>query len=240
MKTTLITLSACLAVLVLAEAVALVGAHRSNQQLRATNQKLGNELAASQALTDVLRDEKQEAARQLVLARDALETLQTRILEMDTAGAREAAATALPPVVTPYQAQAFLGRELLGLAWVIPRNLRMDTNAQRYVYEPVIALDESFRGKFVTSYTNVIEREVPVTVVENNHYPPPVYYVTAPLLPRHGVNPLPQPPQTYIPPPPAPKFDPGNGTTTPQRLGTPASAIKTRPQVPAQPSGAIR
>ena len=226
--------------MVLAGGVALVGAHRSNQQLRAVNQKLEAELGAAQALTEVLRDEKQEAARQVTLVRDALETLQSRILEMETANAQEATTAATPPVVTPYQAQAYLGRELLGSAWVIPRNLRMDTNAQRYVYEPVIALDESLRGKFVTTYTNVIEQEVPTTLVENNYYSSSPYYVTPAIPYRHGTDRSAGPPRTFVQPPPAPKFDPGNGTTTPQRLGTPASAIKTRPQVPATPNSPAR
>ena len=240
MRTTLIIVTVCFAVLILAGGVALVGVHRSNQQLRATNQKLETDLDAAQALADVLRDEKQETARQLTQLRETSESLQSRLSEMESANAYEAAAAAIPPAVKPYQAQAYLGRELLGAAWVIPRNLRMDTNTHRYVYEPVIALDESFRGKFVTSYTNVIEQEVPTTLVENNYYPPPLYYVTSPIFRHQATNHFPRPPQTFVPPTPAPKFDPGNGTTTPQRLGTPVGSIKTRPQVPARPNDPIR
>lgn len=212
---------------------ALVGAHRSNQALRTANQQLERELRTAQAKADASRTENEESAKQLKLLRDALDILQSRISEMDAANTQEAAVAANPPEVKPYQAPAYVGRELLGSAWVIPRNVRMDTNTQRYVYETVIALDESLRGRFVTYFTNVIERAIPTTLVDN-YYPPTVNYIAASSTEQRETFRSPPPPQAPGPPAPAPKFDPGNGTTTPQRLGTAAGDIKTRPQMPAK------
>ena len=237
MKTIFIISGVCL----VAACLALVSEFRLNRELRNTNRQLELALRDLQARSEALGSEKQEALNQAALARDSSQSLQAKIADLEADNAREAEASTTPPVLKPYQVQAYLGQDLLGWVWVIPRNLRLDTNTQHYVYEPVVWLDEAFRNRFVVHHTNVVEREVeaPATYVNNSYYPQPVYFVASPV--RHYRRPKQLPSQ----PPPsggtqsAPVFNPGNGTTTPQQLGPPANLVMTRPPVlgtpPVQP-----
>lgn len=230
----LVTISiGCLAIIGLAASVSLWVEVRSNRDLRTAHQKLEKELRATQKTIESLRAENTEVAKRLVQAQETSQSLQTRISETEAAGSKDAESPAAPPVVAPYHVPAYLGRTYLGQAWIIPRNFRLDTNSQRYVYEPVVWLDESFRNRFVVYHTNVVERAVEPTYVNNSYYPQPLYYVTSFGHHRRGR-------QAAQPPPGAiqqvPKFNPGSGVTTPQQIGTAAGTIKTRPQVLGTPA----
>lgn len=249
MKAAPIISTACLAIIGLAASVGLVVESRANRDLRAASRKLETELRVAQKTLDALHAKNQEIAKQLAQSQDASASLQKRIGEIETDGAKNSDVPAALPVVAPYQVPAYLGQTYLGPAWVIPRNFRMDTNAQRYVYEPVIWLDENLRNNFVVQHTNVVEREVETTYVHNSYYPQPLFFFTSsgrrhrdpvqhPAMPQS-----PAPPQAPLPPvsgmQPATRFDPGSGVTSPQRPGIPAASIKTRPQVlgvPAPPA----
>jgi len=235
MKTAVIILSAGLIIISVVGATVFVGSHRSNRALREANRKLEAELEVAQKLADALRSEKQDTTVQLTGAQDSLQTLQAQIAEYEDAKAKEAAAAAVPPTANPYQVPAYLGQTYLGQAWVVPRNVRMDTNTQRYVCEPVIVLNESFRNSFTTFYTNIVEREIPTTYVENNNIARPAYYYLAPIH-HGGPKPPMPPPQSPAIPQPAPTFNPGSGVVTPQVLGTSGGSIKTRPQVLGTPN----
>ncbi len=235
MKTNVIILGASLVVVSVVGAAVLINAHLSNRALRDVNRKLEADLQVAQKLADALRSEKQGTEAQLAGVQDSVQKLEAQLAEYDSARAKEAAEAAVPPAATPYQVPAYLGQTFLGQAWVIPRNVRMDTNTQRYVCEPVIVLNENFRNSFTTFHTNIVEREVPTTYVENNNIAQPAYYYSAPIHRRwpHSSTPPPQAPAT---PQPAPTFNPGSGAVTPQVIGTPGGSIKTRPQVLGTPN----
>ena len=229
-------LGAFLIVLLVASGAGLMGALHSQRGLRQSNQKMDSALRAAQAATDTLLAEKQEMARQLSVFRELTETLQSRIVDHETAAASEMESQGKMPVVAPYQAQAYLGKTSLGWVWIIPHNLRKDTNTQRYVYEPVVWLDEGLRKQFVTHHTNIVEREVESRTYANTAYYPEPYVYGGYYYPPY---PVPRPPGSNCPPvhaapvlpvQPTPQpFNPGSGKIIAQRLGTPAGAIKTRP-----------
>jgi hypothetical protein len=229
MKTARSILSVCLAVVCVAGSLGLAAGLHANRVLREANRKLAAELREAQGRLDALLAEKQETARQLALGRDSAENLQNRMAEVEAA--KKAESEAPPPVASPYQAQAYLGQESLGWAWIVPRNYRKDTNTQRYVYEPVVCLDENLRKRFVIHYTNVVEREIESrTYINNTYYPQPVYYTH--FYPRH-YRPLSNS-WTSTPRPPVPRRQADVPAATikmrPQVLGTPASQIKPLPQ----------
>jgi hypothetical protein len=239
MKTALIILGTCLILLCVAGSAGLIGAFHSQRDLREANRKMEADLRAAQTTTDTLLAEKQEMARQLSVFQELTESLQSRIVDQETARGSEMESQRKVPAVSPYQAQAYLGKTSLGWVWIIPHNLRKDTNTQRYVYEPVVWLDEGLRKQFVTHHTNVVEREVePRTYANTAYYPEPYvygyYYPPYPIPRPPGSNcppvqpPVQPPPAVPVQPVPQP-FNPGSGKVIAQRLGTPAGAIKTRP-----------
>jgi hypothetical protein len=237
MKTALIILGACFAALCVASSAVLIGAFYSQRELRDANRRMEATLRTAQTTTDTLRAEKQEMAQQLSVLQELTESLQSKA----AARANDGESQGKIPAVAPYQAQAFLGKTSLGWVWIIPQNLRKDTNTQRYVYEPVVWLDEGLRKQFVTHHTNVVEREVESRYVNTTYYPEPYwygygyYYPTysrppigsncPPTFPSHPIQPV---PPTPIHPVAAQPFNPGTGKVTVQQLGTPAGAIRTR------------
>lgn len=231
MKTILIILGACFVVLFVAVAGVLVVERRSTRDLHEANQRLQTELRATQAQAEAVLAEKEETVKQLVHMQGVSDDFKARIAEVESAKAKESETGV--PVVAPYQAQAYLGQKPLGWVWIMPHNLRKDTNTQRYVYEPVVWLDEGLRKQFVTHHTNVVEREVESrTYVNSTYYPQPTYYYTYPTYPIPRPPPGSNCPPPVVTPPtvqPIPRpFNPGSGTVTAQRLATPAGAIKTR------------
>jgi hypothetical protein len=251
MKKTTTLCVAGLAVAGLALAGAVVIETRTQRSFRAAHQQWEAELRAARTDADNVRAGNRDLAKQLAQARDEARSLQARLAELEATRTNDAVTPLAPPVVAPYPAAAYLGQSYLGQAWVIPRNFRYDTNAQRYVYEPVIWLDGGLRDRFVTHHTNVVEREVEAAYVNYNYYPQPFYWLTLPERRHRGRDQFPAPPQPPSPPqaprspsgPPPPlggggpasPFNPGSGVATPQRLGIPAGAITTRPQTLATP-----
>ncbi len=69
-----------------------------------------------------------------------------------------------PAMPQPFQARAFVGKDFIGMAWVVPSNIKENTETGEYQFEPVIWIDEKSRKTF--TQTNVVEREV----VRNNSY----------------------------------------------------------------------
>jgi hypothetical protein len=106
-----------------------------------------------------------------------LKTLRQEQLRHD-AEAKAAAAAALPapasvattngaakpPMPQPFQARAYVGKDYLGMAWVVPSNIKENAETGDFQFEPVIWIDEKSRNTF--TQTNVVEREV----VRNNSY----------------------------------------------------------------------
>jgi hypothetical protein len=238
MKTATIILSVCLAVLCVASGVLCFQAFQSKRDLQVARQKLKPELQNEQARAEALIAEKAELSRKLQVFQELTENLQSQLTDLTKGNSSEGSSEAKPPVVSPYQAQAYLGKTPIGWAWIVPHNLRKETNSQRYVYEPIIWLDEGMRKQFVTHHTNIVEREVEVPVSVNSvYYPEPGYYVSSPVYPVPPIHwppgssnrpPVPILPPTAIQPQPQQPFNPGSGAVAVQKLGTPAGAIKTR------------
>jgi hypothetical protein len=222
------------AILGIAICVAAISKHKEAARMHNANQALKQELATLRTRAETLAAEKQESARQLEVVMSRHGKLASRVAELEAAELEDSAQFTSPPSIKPYQAEAFLGRKGLGAVWIVPRNLRLDTNTQRYVYEPVVLLDERLRKFFEVHHTNIVEQVVETPVyVNNNYFPEPYYnYYYGHLHGGRPTNGVPHPqPQPVTPPP----FNPGSGTIIKQPLGTPAANIKTYPTAPKLP-----
>jgi len=233
MKTTWI-ITVIGAVLGLAFGVTAIASLRTAAELRRTNQTLLDELHTVRGRAETLTAEKQEASRQLALVANRHGELTSRLAELEAAEAEESAMATSPAALKPYQAEAYLGKKPLGLVWIVPRNLRMDANSQRFVYEPVVCLDEKLRGQFTMHHTNIVEYEVERPVYVNNSYYQEPYYYPVGYWPRATNNWPRQPAPAPAPNPPA--FNPGSGGIIKQPIGTPAERIKTYPSAPRLPA----
>lgn len=100
----------------------------------------------------------------------------------------------------PFQARAYVGKDYLGLAWVVPSNVKEVAGTGEIHYEPVIMINEHARRAF--TQTNIVEREV----VRNNSYTQVYeqpYWYSYPLWtrPSHPNRPPGNRPPTTTPPP---------------------------------------
>ncbi len=239
MKTYLSIVSVCCAAGLLTAGILLSATLQSNRHLRESTQKVEAELRNARTTTETLQAANRELIRQLEVFRTLTETLQSRVADFEAAPPAESETAGSPPAVSPFRAQAYVGKSPLGWAWIVPHNVRKDPKSQRYVYDPVVWLEEGLRGRFTTHHTNVVEREVQTqSYPPTTYYPEVVYsgYTTWPVYPSPPIH---RPPGMTNPPPivtpptpiqPVPQpFNPGSGSITVQQLGTPAAAIKTRP-----------
>lgn len=83
-------------------------------------------------------------------------------------------AEAKPVQPQPFQARAYVGNDYLGLAWVIPSNVKPHAETGEYRFEPVIWIDERNRKAF--TQTNVVEREVVRNTSTTQVYQQPYWY----------------------------------------------------------------
>jgi hypothetical protein len=179
-----------------------------------------------------LRQEKAGISEKLT----ALEQMESELRER--VDSLEASANALTEVTPrPYRVRAFVGQDNVGQAWIVPHNVTRDTESGRYLFEPVLVIDESSKKYFTEHHTNVVEREVYTTQVYQDGYRYPYYYYVnsgrpgrpgrPPVKPEHPIAPQPPEPQiTSGPDMNARMFAPPNSIVTarPQVLGTPATA----------------
>jgi hypothetical protein len=105
-----------------------------------------------------------------------------------------------PPLPQPFQARAFVGKDFIGMAWVVPSNIKENAETGDYQFEPVIWIDEKSRKTF--TQTNVVEREV----VRNNSYTQVYqqpYWNSYPVWvrPSHPIYPPAQRPPPTLPSP---------------------------------------
>lgn len=135
--------------------------------------------------------------------------LRAEQLRNETQTSRAAAAPAVtnaphtapnPPLPQSFQARAYVGKEYLGMAWVVPNNIKTNQATGDYLFEPVIWIDARSRGAF--TQTNVVEREV----VRNNSYTQVYqqpYWYSYPLWyrPTHPDRPPGQRPPPNLPAP---------------------------------------
>jgi hypothetical protein len=232
MKTFLATLTACLAILATGVLALLGWQSHQNRQLTTTNAQLMQELNRSHEAVTALTQEKAGISEKLA----ALELMETELRErVDSLEASAKSANDATP--RPYRVRAFVGRDNVGQAWIIPHNVTRDTESGRYMFEPVLVIDEAAKRHFTEHHTNVVEREVYTTQIYQDGYRYPYYYSVAPRRPgkpgRPPVKPeppiAPQPSETRTVSQPdinARMFAPPNSivTSRPQVLGTPATA----------------
>jgi hypothetical protein len=121
--------------------------------------------------------------------------------ESDTVTTNTAPAGPVQP--QPFQARAYVGNDYLGIAWVIPSNVKEHAESGEYRFEPVIWIDAKARQAF--TQTNVVEREV-VRHNTYNHtyaYQQPYWYGYPLWVKPQDDQPIapPQRPQSPVPSP---------------------------------------
>lgn len=96
--------------------------------------------------------------------------LVTNVLLLTELTNRMASTTNVVP--RPHQVRAFLGTQSVGLAWIIPSNVRRDPKTGLVSYEQVVALPDAARGSITAFVTNVVEQPVPAepNVVQQHNY----------------------------------------------------------------------
>lgn len=119
-----------------------------------------------------------------------------------TGGTGSNSSAAKPALPQPFQARAYVGKDYLGMAWVVPSNIREHAETGEYRFEPVIWIDEKARKMF--TQTNVVEREIVRNTTYNQVYEQPYWYgypVWVNPKPHHPVAPPPQRPPVVQPSP---------------------------------------
>ena len=141
------------------------------RQLTADNAHLSQELVQSREAVTTLTDEKASISETLV----SLQAMETELRErVDSLEAE--AKTAADTTPRPYRVRAFVGQANVGQAWIVPHNVTRDPESCRYLFEPVLVIDESAKKHFTEHHTNVVEREVYTTEIYENYNRYPYYY----------------------------------------------------------------
>jgi hypothetical protein len=174
MKTVLLSLGIGFGILFTALAVILLVELKDNRDLRAENRNLWTDLQQTHGKMQALSSEKSEASDKLSAKESEVDELQGKLAAKDEPTKDLKAETAPPRA---YQVRAFLGREFLGMAWVVPSKIAKDPKTGAFTSEPVVVLNEGLKKAFTELRTNVVEREVPVnSSVSYNYYPYPYYW----------------------------------------------------------------
>ena len=232
MKTLPVVLTTCLALLTAGTLTLLSWQYRQSRQLAAEKQQLTEALRESEQTIATLTLENAAVSDQLRILETSQQELRGRMDALEEAD--RAAAGTLPQ---PYRVRAFLGQDNVGGAWIVPHNVRRDAASGRYVFEPLLVIDESAKGHFTVNHTNVVEREVHTTEIYEAYNPYPYYYYVTPGRPGYtnrpptGSHPPTRPPVTVSPQIPqadarARLFAPPGAVVNsrPQVLGTPATS----------------
>lgn len=230
MKAFLTLLTSCLALVTVGIVVLLTWQSRVNRQLVGANSQLSRELRQSQDTVATLTGEKTGISDKLAALELREKELRDRVDSLE-------AATEAPP--RPYRVRAFVGRENIGAAWMVPVNVTRDTQSGRYLFEPVLVIDESARDHFTAYRTNVVEREVYTTEVYQDPYSgangyPYFYYVT-PGRPEKPDRPPNRPGRPTPPRSPEPQPTPQPDARA-QVFAPPMSIVNSRPQVVGTPA----
>lgn len=232
MKTLLGILAAAAVVLAMMVLAGLAWQIHLNSQLKRTNETLMTQLDLADKSTAALTEENASLAEQLKDLETMEDELRTRVesLEADA----ETLAKARP---TPYRVRAFVGQETVGGAWIIPHNVTLDEELGRYLYEPILMIDESAKKHFTVHHTNVVEREVYRTEVYQDGYNYPYYYYVTQGRPGKPTRPPNRPDR----PTPIVSTSPSGGSqpnANARVFAPPNSIVNTRPQVIGTPATA--
>jgi type II secretory pathway pseudopilin PulG len=232
MKALIASLSV-LAVLLFVLLLAVLGfAWQGQRRLATDNANLKAELAETRLALDAAVTEHQATTDRLTSLESTAAGLESELKEVKASA--KAAEETLP---RPYRVRTFLGKDSLGEAWMIPQNIKRDPASGRYVFEPVLLLDESNRNRFTVHHTNFVQTEILTTDYTPYDYGYPYYYGTwYPGIPG-GTN---QPPVNPQPPGPMPPMSStpgyGNVSASARVFAPPFSIVNTRPQVLGRPA----
>jgi len=228
--TSLSVLASLLAVLLLAVAAIAWQGHR---RLAEANTTLEKELAEARLALDTATAESQATAHRLTTLESAAAALESRVNELKASA--EAAESTLPRA---YRVRAFLGKDSLGEAWMIPQNITRDPDSGHYRFEPVLLLNESSRNHFTVHHTNVVETKVLTTDYTPYYYRYPYYNAGwYPSLPgRSNLPPVEPQPPTGMPQPFVAGPGYGDVSASARVFAPPFSRVNTRPQVLGRPA----
>jgi len=226
MKAFLTLMTSCLALVTVGIVVLLTWQSRVNRQLVGDNSQLSRELRQSQDTVATLTAEKTGISDKLAALEHREKELRDRVDSLEEA-------TEAPP--RPYRVRTFVGRENIGEAWMVPVNVTRDTQSGRYLFEPVLVIDESARDHFTAYRTNVVEREVYTTEVYQDGYDYPYVYYATPGRPGGTNRPPYRPGRPTRPEAPAPSASPQPNARA-QVFAPPMSIVNSRPQVVGTPA----
>lgn len=233
MKALITSLSILAAFLFVLLLTTLAFAWHGQRRLAAVNANLRTELEAARLALDTAAAESQSTTERLA----RLETTAAG-LESELEAVKASAKAAEETLPRPYRVRAFLGKDSLGEAWMIPQNIKRDPDSGRYVFEPVLLLDESSRSRFTVHHTNVVQTEVLTTDYTPYYYRYPYSYGGwYPTLPGGSNLPPvePQPP-IGVPQPSVTGSGYGNVSASARVFAPPFSTVNTRPQVLGRPA----
>ena len=172
MKVLLVSLGIGLGILLSSLMAILVFEFKVNRDLRAENRKLLTEAQQASAKMEALAAEKTEATEKLSAKEKEADALQNKPVNAEAANDAKASSTS----PRAQQVKAYLGREYLGMAWLVPTKISKDPETGVVTSEPVVVMSESLKKTFTEVRTSVVDREVPVnSSVNYNYYPNPNY-----------------------------------------------------------------
>lgn len=232
MKAFLTVVLVCLLVLGAAGVGLLSWQVMENRQLKAANTALSTKLQSAEDTMAKISLERDTASLKFELLEARERELRERVDSLETAAKAD-----VDSKPRPYRVRAFLGRDNVGDAWMVPRDVKWDEQIGRYTFEPVLWIDESSKGFFTVYETNVVDRNIYNTEIyqEDNGYPFYPYYYA-------GINrpwPTNRPPGNPQPPTQLPVSSPGISQQPDARtriFAPPMSIVNTRPQVMGRPA----
>ena len=184
MKTLLLSMGIGFGILFTTLAVILLVELKDNRGLRAENRNLWAGLQQTNVKLQALAAENAAASDKLSAKESEVDELQGKLAVKDEPAKDPKAGTA-PPLA--YQVRAYLGREFLGMVWIVPSKIAKDPETGAFTSEPVVVLNEGLKKAFTELRTNVVEREVPVSSsVSYNYYPNPYYWYYPAVFSTNG------------------------------------------------------
>ena len=172
MKALLLSIGIGLGILLSSLTAILIFEFKVNRDLRAENQGLRVGAQQASAKMEALTAEKTEASEKLSAKEKEVDALKNKPANAEAAN--DAKTSAASP--RAQQVKAYLGREYLGMAWLVPTKISKDPETGVITSEPVVVMSESLKKTFTEIRTSVVDHEVPVnSSVNYNYYPNPTY-----------------------------------------------------------------
>lgn len=206
-KSLMATLGVCLTIVTSTLVLIAVVVVRDNRELRRELRTLCTDMNRASIEAVQLRAESADAMTQLAAKHDELEELEESVAKSNATAPKESDDAVASTAPRTWRVRAYLGGQYLGMAWMVPTALPKDAESGRVLYEPVLVLDESLKGKFAANSADRVEREVSRATTVNYNYAYPYYYPV--LIGKPGNHPpgcetnqppVPSKPQPQLPP----------------------------------------